>query len=1109
VDIAKWLRALGLAQYEQMFHDNAIDIEVLADVTDADLVAMGIQALGHRKKLLRAISALRGAAGRQPDGQFPYLLGASDRDSERRRITVLFADLVNSTGLAGRLDPEDLRDVLRGYHNCCATLVQRFDGSVAQFQGDGIIAHFGYPRAHEDDARRAVRCGLSITEEVAQLQLPAGVKLAARVGVATGLVVVGDLIGTEQTLERAAVGSVPNIASRLQNLAGPSNVVIELTTRRAIADNFALEDLGIHAIKGVEQPTHVWRVLGEEASKLLEASRVAFAGRRSELQRCRDIITECRDAGRGQVIYVRGEPGIGKTRFVEEVMRAAETGGFASHRGVALDFGAGPTQDPIRSIIRSLLMIEPGDDLDSQRSALNSAMASANLPADDRMFLEALLGVPLGTSERSIYDAMDNDSRNRGKREVLTAIIERLTQRRECLVILEDLHWADASILSYATALVSGVRNVPALVIMTSRQDGDPLDAGWRATIGAIPMTTIDLGPLSTEDAHLLASAFVNIPFGVARMCVERGEGNPLFLEQLLRNAEERNQEAVPTSIQSIVLARMDRLSLTDKRVLQVASVLGQRFDTEVVCHLLREPVSSFRRLIAAGLLKPNDEAYLFTHALLRDAVYDTLLRTRRRELHREAANWFASRGDRVLRAQHLDRAEDAEASQAYLEAAQSQSAEYHYEAALQLVERGLSLAQNAAARFTLTCCKADILHDLGAMTDAKRAYESALDTAPGDVERCRTWIGLAAVKRVIDDLPGAAADLERAESVASAHDGLLAEQARIHFLRGNLCFPQGDFTGCLREHTRTLELARRAQAAELEALALGGLGDGEYMVGRMVSARNFFNSCIELCQRHGFGRIDVANRPMAAFTRFFSGDVRGALVDADDAIGAAVKVAHVRGEMISRHVACLCRREMLDFAGAWTDVIRALTLARQLGAKRFEAEALAFRGELHRLAGRHSQCLTDLASAIAIFRETGMAFMGPMALGLVALATEDAQERLRALSEAEALLDRGAVSHNHLLFRKDAIEACLEAKDWDQAEHHAAALATYTRQESSPWTSFFVARGQVLSAYGRGGSNSMLFNELARLCAEGERLGFLLALRAIERARAELTPHP
>src|SRR5262249_48242977 len=266
------------------------------------------------------------------------------------------------------------------------------------------------------------------------------------------------------------------------------------------------------------------------------------------------------------------------------------------------------------------------------------------------------------------------------------------------------------------------------------------------------------------------------------------------------------------------------------------------------------------------------------------------------------AAQWYAER-DPVLHAEHLDRAEDAEAARAYLAAARSQAAEYRQEAALQLVERGLAITQDRTDRFALTCVQGEILHDLGAMPEAGRAYRAALDAAVDDKERCAAWLGLAAVKRVTDDLPGAMADLEHAEAVAVRHH-LLAEQARIHFLRGNLCFPRGDLDGCLREHGIALELAGRAGAAELEAMALGGLGDAEYVRGRMISAYDRFRECVALCERHGFGRIEVANRPMMAFTRWYAGDTKGALVVADTAIARAARVGHRRAEMVGQHAA-------------------------------------------------------------------------------------------------------------------------------------------------------------------------------------------------------------
>ena len=494
---------------------------------------------------------------------------------------------------------------------------------------------------------------------------------------------------------------------------------------------------------------------------------------------------------------------------------------------------------------------------------------------------------------------------------------------------------------------------------------------------------------------------------------------------------------------------------------------------------------------------------FLFTHALIRDAIYDTLLRSRRRELHRRAAEWYADR-DLVLRAEHLERAEDPEAARAYLTAARAQMAEYRQEVALQLAERGLALATDPTGRFALTCLRGDILHDLGIMPEAGHAYQAAADVAADDRERCAAWIGLAAVKRVTDDLAGAAADLERAETAAVQHR-LVALQARIHFLRGNLCFPRGDLEGCLREHGLALELARRAEAGELEAMALGGLGDAEYVRGRMVSAHDRFRRCVEVCERHGFGRIEVANRPMTAFTQWFAGDARGALAVADAAINSAAKVGQRRAEMVGHHAAFFCRHALMDFATASIHADAALRLAQQLGARRFETEALVFRSELDRLAGRQAQALADAEEAVKISRETGTAFLGPFALGALALASEDPGARRAALEEGAALLAAGAVSHNHLLFGRDAIEAYLGLGDWDAAERSAAALTEYTRAEPLPFADFYIARARALMAFGHGpAETAALAAQLDALRRDGERLGLLIALPAIETAISE-----
>ncbi len=290
--------------------------------------------------------------------------------------------------------------------------------------------------------------------------------------------------------------------------------------------------------------------------------------------------------------------------------------------------------------------------------------------------------------------------------------------------------------------------------------------------------------------------------------------------------------------------------------------------------------------------------------------------------------------------------------------------------------------------------------------------------------------------------------------------------------------------------------------------MALGGLGDAEYVRGRMISAYDRFRQCVELCERHGFGRIEVANPPMMAFTQWFAGDTGGALAVVDTAIARAARVGHRRAEMIGHHAAFFCRHALMDFETAFRHAEAALTLAQQLGARRFETEALVFRAELHRLAGRRAggraggraEALANAEEAVKISRETSPAFLGPFALGALALVSDDPAARKAALEEAEELLRAGAVSHNHLLFPRDAIEVYLEAGDWDRVERSAAELEQYTRSEPLPFADFYVARGRALAAFRRGQWHvAELAALLKRVRDEGERLGIRVALPGIE----------
>jgi tetratricopeptide (TPR) repeat protein len=481
--------------------------------------------------------------------------------------------------------------------------------------------------------------------------------------------------------------------------------------------------------------------------------------------------------------------------------------------------------------------------------------------------------------------------------------------------------------------------------------------------------------------------------------------------------------------------------------------------------------------------------------------VYESLLKARRRELHRSAAEWFAGR-EAVLRAGHLDRAEDPTAPQAYLEAAQMQAAEFHYERALNLAGRGLELAAEQRDQFALTCFQGHMLNDLGSIPESIKAHEKALATAADDIQRCRAWIGLAAGMRILDKSDDALQTLEKAEAAAQAN-GLALERAQIHHLRGNIFFPTGNVDGCLEQHELALKFAREADSPECEARALSGLGDVGYAQVRMVSANEYFGRCVALCREHGFGRIEVANLGMVAFARMFLNDLRGALEQSLAGVEAARQVGHQRAEIIARNAAGYASLEMGDTERVKQHFEEVLTLARRLKAKRFEPLALLTLGKVAFGEGNHQEALELVEEALQVTRDDGMKFSGPRVLAGLAQIADDSGRREDALAEAEKILQDGCLSHNYLWFYRDGMDVVLGLDAWDEAERYAAALEDYTRPEPLPWSDFFIARGRALAAHGRGDRSDALSKRLQELRGEAERVGFGLALPAIEQALA------
>jgi class 3 adenylate cyclase/tetratricopeptide (TPR) repeat protein len=1092
-DIANWLRTLGLERYEQAFRASDIDADVLPELSEADLEQLGVS-LGHRKILLKAIAELRAAAGTPSD--LPPVVATAAASGERRQVTVLFCDLAGYTRLTRELGAEAVHDITDRFFGLADDLIERFGGAIDKHIGDCVMAVFGAPVAHGNDPERALRTALAIRDLMPDLSREFGCDLNVHIGIASGQVVASGGAGYRTY---SITGDSVNLASRLTDAAPSGTILISEAVCRMLPPRFVCREAGTLTVKGLAEPVRAWHLvgLGEAAGE-----RPPFVGRRAELAQFRGVLDACREMGTGQAVVVRGEAGIGKTRVVEEFQALAESVGFACHVGLVLDFGAGIGQDAIRALVRSLLGLSLSSAAAAAQSVAERALSEGLIATDQHVYLNDLLDLPQPIALRALYDAMDSASRNRGKRATVASLVQSLSTRQPLLLVVEDVHWADRLTLEHLATLAQIAADCPALLVMTSRIEGDPLDHAWRSSIMGSPLLTIDLGPLRPQEASAFAAAYLDATADLAKRCIERAAGNPLFLEQLLRHAEQSSAAGVPGSVQSLVQARIDQLDAPDKRALQAASVFGQRFGLDALRHLLGDPDYACATLVRRFLIRPVGDDFLFAHALIRDAVYDSLLRARRRELHLSAAGWFAE-GDLVLHAEHLDRAEHPGAPQAYLAAARAQAADYRYEHARALTERGLAIASDRADRFALTCLEGEILHDLGAMAESRTAYERAVEAAAVDSERARAWLGLAAVKRVTDDLEGAFADLDRAHAAAARSD-LNEARARIHFLRGNLHFPRGNIAGCLAEHETSLQLAREIASPELEAQALGGLGDAEYVRGRMISAHRNLQRCVELAAEHGLGRIEVANRSQIAHTMLYFRPLSEALEQSIAAATAAAEVGHLRADINGRVAAIFALFTMNDLDRLREQAALGIDLAQRLGARRFLQGCLLYLGKGALLAGDRSEAVRILREVLEIGRQTGIKFHGPNILGGLALALTDPGEARQALAEGEAIIRAGSVGHNPLRFYPDAIDFSLDRGDWDEADRYVEALDQFTRPEPLAWSDFFIARGRALAALGRGRRTEQIRRELERLRSEAHRLDYCTAVPAIEQSLEE-----
>ncbi len=1000
-------------------------------------------------------------------------------------MTILFADITGYTRLSSEIDPEELHALLGKYFGLVDRLIQDFGGTVDKHIGDAVMGVFGAPVSHGNDPERAVRAALGIHRAMESLSEEVGRKITVHIGVANGEVVAA-ATGSAVHSEYTVLGDAVNLASRLDGLAGGGETMISHRVHQAIADLVDAESCGEVPVKGLAEPVRVFRVRG-----LLEraaAFRTPFVGRAAELARFSAVLAEA-GAGRGSLVCLRGEPGIGKTRLGSEMRAAAARAGFRVHAGLVLDFGAGRDQDAIRSVVRGVLGLGLDAPLHEREGALDGALRDGLLNAELTPPARDLLNLPQSPGSRGAYEALSEARRAEVRRRAVAMLVERASERTPILVLLEDVHWADPPTLDALAELTVSAARRRIVVLVTTRVDGDPLTAEFFARTKETPHTVLDLAPLDKEATRELGERLSDVESRRLSACVERSGGNPLFLEQLLFSEAEG---ALPDTVQSLVQARMDRLDLADKRALQAASVIGQRFSVDVVRYLVEAPQYECRALAERNLVRRDGEDWLFSHALVRDGVYSSLLRQVRRDLHRRAATWFGN-SDPGLRAEHLDRAEDGSAPRAYLEAAKARLESFDYDEALRLLRRGTELAKDSGDLHALAEREGDVLLYRADSAGALACFRRAAAHATGKLERCRAYIGMADACRIVEAEAEARANLAEAESLLEPH-GMDAERSRLHRIAGSVKFTRGEDSRADQE--LALEHALRAGNLELEARALSCLGDAYYMAGRVLLAHEHFARCVDLCDRHALHRVGMYQYYMLGITKWLMGDVRAGVRTVTQGIELATRTGHVRAEMLARETVALLLVETGDYVHALTELERSLALATRMGSTTFMRVLFAAKAEALLLLGRDAEA-REVAKNLDTAAQDAWWFLKPLVASVQAWLSPTKEEMFAVLDNLEN--GKGGDAHGmmRLLFHSRASEVCLVRGEDARALRHAQALLA-----AAPDARYYLDqadRVSTLVAYRATPDDPELRLRLERLRRDAEAAGFGRAVRTID----------
>jgi class 3 adenylate cyclase/tetratricopeptide (TPR) repeat protein len=692
-NVESWLESLGLCEYADVFAENDIDVDILPYLTEEHLEKLGIS-MGNRLRILKAIGILAPctleapmmAPADQPSAKVDLAEAISveapiseptlPTDAERRPLTVMFCDLADSTALSTQLDPEDLQDVIRAYQKTCTEIIREFEGFIARYSGDGILVYFGYPKSLERNAERAVRTAQSIVDSMEglshRMRQDHGVEIAVRIGISTGMVMVGELIGEGMAQERTVVGEAPNIAARLQGLAARNGIVIGSLTRDLSGDAFTYEDLGKKELKGIPGLVQTWAVVNLRDESVEEDSLEQdqnqrtlneLVGRHEETGLLRRAWQSVKDEGRGQVVYIAGESGLGKSSLIDGLRTEVRIEGLSQGVIRCSPYHTNSAFYPLIEHTKRLAFWQTEDSVDERLSKLKVLLNNYEQPLDESLpLLATVMSLPLSEDNYPV-PALPSKQLKQMTQDVFIAMILESAEHQSLLLLWEDMQWADPSTLELVGLLIDQTPTASLLMMMTSRPEFIP---PWQARSHITPIT---LNRLEGQHAMALIARVADnkpLPKDVIEHIVSKADGVPLYVEELtktilsadiLRDAGDRfeltgplSSLSIPDTLQESLMARLDRLPQV-RALAQLGSVLGREFAYEMISGLSTQDdgglQAGLEQLVDAELLyqrgRPPRARYIFKHALIQDVAYESLLRRDRQQHHLQVAQLLES----------------------------------------------------------------------------------------------------------------------------------------------------------------------------------------------------------------------------------------------------------------------------------------------------------------------------------------------------------------------------------------------------------------------------------------------------------------------------------